>query len=89
MDFMAIDYCLSGTDKDAINEHLRQVEMPHAVCDACSTQTDLSFMRKLHDEPLRAAMCVPCFLRIHSDVEQDIIDRVVVVGERQGWYFNI
>jgi hypothetical protein len=89
MDLMAVDYCLSGNDKDAINEHLRQVEMQNAVCSACSTETDLSFMRKLHDEPLRAAMCVPCFLRNHSNVEQNMIDKVVKVGERQGWYFNI
>lgn len=89
MDYMAVDYCLSGDDKDAIYEHLRQVKMQHAVCSACSTETDLSFMRKLNDEPIRHAMCVPCFLRNHSDVEQDIIDKVVKVGERQGWYFNI
>jgi hypothetical protein len=39
------------------------------------------------DVPILHAMCVPCFLLNHSDVEQDIIDRVVKVGERQGWYF--
>jgi hypothetical protein len=89
MDLMAVNFCLSPDDKDAIAEHLRQVEMPHAVCSACSTETDLSFMRKLHDVPLLHAMCVPCFLRNHSDIEQDLIDRVVRVGEKQGWYFNI
>ena len=87
MDLMAVDFCLSGEDKDAINEHLRQVEMRHAVCSACSSETDLSFMRKLHDSPILHAMCVPCFLRNYSDTKQDIIDRVVLVGERQGWYF--
>lgn len=89
MDLMATDYCLSGTDKDAVVEQLRQLDMPHVFCSACSTETDLSFMRKLHDEPLRAAMCVPCFLLNHSDTDQDTIDRVVKVGEKQGWYFNM
>jgi len=89
MDYMAIDFCLSGNDKDAINEHLRQVMMPNAVCLACSTETDLSFMRKLPDEPILHVMCVPCFLRNHSDTDQDVIDRVVKVGEKQGWYFDI
>ena len=87
MDFMAFEYCLSSTDKDAILEHLKQVNMVHAVCSACASEVDLSFMRKRADDPVLHAMCVPCFLRNNSDTEQYTIDKLVKLAERLGWYF--
>jgi len=59
-------------------------ESPH--CSACGHAVDISFLRKHNDTPVHKAMCLPCFLVNFTNENQNDIDRMVEIGDSQGWY---
>jgi hypothetical protein len=79
-------YCLNYKQRVAIIEHLEKLNMSAPTCSACESKVDISWLRKLDDQPLHHAMCVPCFLHNHTDTDQDMIDKMVQVGEKAGFY---
>lgn len=88
MDVMMTEHMLSPETKNEIITELQKRGLPHARCSACGEYTDLSFMRKTQNEQVEHAMCLPCFLLNHTDTDQEIIDKVVEVGIKNGWYFE-
>ena len=79
---------LSLEDRMEIISKLGEMGRLHPYCSACSSSVDIGFMRKLPGEPLNQAMCLPCFLRNHTDTRQELIDKIVQVGEIKGWYYD-
>jgi len=79
---------LSVEDRFEIIGKLKDMDRMYPYCSACSSSTDIAFMRKLPDEDLNQAMCLPCFLQNHSDANQELIDRIVKIGNIKGWYYD-
>ena len=79
---------LSVEDRFEIISKLRSMERMYPYCSACSSSVDIAFMRKLTGEDLNQAMCLPCFLNNHTDFSQELIDRIVKIGEIKGWYYD-
>jgi hypothetical protein len=89
---------LTAADKKYIATQLVKRNMEHPCCSACDSPVDVNFMRL---EPLEKAeaegkhfqylnswaMCLPCYVHnYHSEVDQAIIDRQAVLGEKAGYY---
>lgn len=79
---------LSLEDRMEIISKLGELGRMHPYCSACSSSIDIGFMRKLPGEDLNQAMCLPCFLQNHTDYNQDLIDRIVQIGEIKEWYHD-
>ena len=79
---------LSLEDRMEIIAKLGELERMHPYCSACSSSVDIGFMRKLPGENLNQAMCLPCFLQNHTDSNQELIDRIVQIGEIKKWYHD-
>jgi len=88
MDIMMPEFALTPETKNEILDELQKRGLSHAFCSACSTSTDLSFMRKKPEHGVNSAMCLPCFLHNHTDANPEDIDRMVEIGENNGWYFD-
>jgi len=85
-DLFQSDFALSYADRSEIVENLKKLGGGTIYCSACGSGVDIVFMRRKHNEPLKHAMCLPCFLQNHTDTDQDDIDRIVKIGESRGWY---
>jgi hypothetical protein len=85
-DLFQIEFSLSYEHRVAINEELKKRNMQFPHCSACESAVDITWLRKTEEEMLRHAMCVPCFVRNHTDYDQRDIDLMVKLGEKNGWY---
>jgi len=85
-DLFQAAFVLPYADKMEIVEKLKSLGLGYCVCSACSSEVDLSFLRRKPEEPLTHAMCLPCFLQNHTTTSQEDIDRMVEMGESQKWY---
>lgn len=85
-DLFVLNCALSYDDRMEIVEKIRRLGTHRVYCSACESSVDISFLRKTEFEGLHQAMCIPCFLQNHGNTSQDDIDRVVKIGESQGWY---
>jgi len=83
-----MDNVLSIEDRFEIIGKLRELNHKYPYCSACSSSVDIAFMRKLPGDNLNQAMCLPCFLQNHTDTGQELIDKIVVIGEHKGWYYD-
>ena len=88
MDVFQMDYVLSLDDRMDIISHLKELDRIYPYCSLCSSGTDIAFLRKAHDAPLNKAMCLPCFLQNHTDTNQELIDKIVEIGQVKGWYYD-
>ena len=79
---------LSVEDRFEIIKKLASMDRMYPYCSACSSSVDIAFMRKLPGDALNQAMCLPCFLNNHTDTSQELIDKIVQVGEHKGWYYE-
>ena len=87
-DLFQMDFALSLNDRMEIIAGLKDRNMFHPHCSLCGSGTDIGFMRKPEDAPVEEAVCLPCFLQNHTDSSQDLIDKIVQVGEMRGWYHD-
>lgn len=87
MDYMVMEFALSPEVKDKIIAELKRRNLDHACCSACDSPTDLSFLRTPKGQHYSQSMCVPCFLNNYTDLEDVEIQKVVAIGEKNGWYF--
>jgi hypothetical protein len=85
-DLFQMRFCLTREDRTKIIAELQKCQLDHPCCSACDSKVEISWLRKLDDQPLHHAMCVPCFLRNNTDLDQDMIDRMVELGEKHGFY---
>ena len=85
-DLFVLNFALSYSDRMEIVEEIRKLGTHKVYCSLCGSPVDISFLRKTEREPLAQAMCIPCFLQNHTGTNQEDIDRVVKIGESQGWY---
>ena len=85
-DLFQMRFNLNYKERRQIIAKLAELGMDYPHCSACESKVDITWLRKLDDQPLHHAMCVPCFLRNHTDLDQDIIDRMVEIGESHGFY---
>lgn len=88
MDIFKMDFVLSLDDRMEIISHLRELNKAHPYCSLCSSSVDIGFMRKPHGADNKQAMCLPCFLQNHSDASQELIDKIVEIGNIKGWYHD-
>ena len=85
-DLFQLDFVISADLKMEIMENVHKLGIGHPYCSACSSGVDVVFMRKTPEESTNQCMCVPCFLRNHTDASDEDIDRMVALGESQGYY---
>lgn len=85
-DLFQMRFCLSRKDRFQIATHLHKHQLDYPCCSACESKVAISWLRKMDDQPLQHAMCLPCFLRNHTDLDQNMIDRMVELGEKHGFY---
>lgn len=89
MDCFKMDNALSLNDRVNIMVRLSEINQPYPCCSACESPVDIGFMRKPHDEaPVEEAMCLPCHLQNYTDYDQEVIDKIVKIGELKDWYHN-
>ena len=87
-DLFQMEYSLALDDRMEIITKLGELERMHPYCSACSSSVDIGFMRKPHGADNNQAMCLPCFLQNHSDADQELIDKIVIIGQDKGWYHD-
>jgi len=85
-DLFQLDFVLPAELKMEIMENVHKLGMVAPYCSACSSSVDVVFMRKTPEEHVNQCMCLPCFLLNHTDTDQDDIDRMVELGQSQGYY---
>ncbi len=82
------EFVLSYDDRMKIMEELKKLGSEVPCCSACASDVDIVFLRRKPEQPLEHAMCLPCFLQNHTDTSQEDIDRMVEIGQSQGWYID-
>lgn len=87
-DLFQMEFALNLEDRMEIIAKLGELGRMHPYCSACESSVDIGFMRKPHDAPLNHAMCIPCFLRNHTNEPQELIDKIVEIAEHKGWYHD-
>jgi hypothetical protein len=85
---MQADFVLSYEDRIEIVENLRKLGGGEVCCSACASDVDISFLRRKPEQILEHAMCLPCFLKNNTTTSQEDIDRMVEIGQSQGWYID-
>lgn len=79
---------LSMEERMIIIANLGDMDRLHPYCSACSSEVDISFMRKFPEQHVNESMCLPCFLHNHTNHEQSDIDRIVQIANEKGWYYD-
>ena len=85
-DFFQMHYALSWVDRIEVNKRLAELNLQFPCCSACDSQVDIAWLRKTADQPLHHSKCLPCFLNNHTDAAQEVIDRIVKLGQDTGAY---
>lgn len=87
-DLFQMEFVLNLDERMVIINRLKELDRVHPYCSLCSSGTDIGFMRKPHGAPVEEATCLPCFLQNHTNTEQELIDKIVDIGELKGWYYD-
>ncbi len=85
-DLLQGKFVLTPKEKITVMGELNILHNEHPYCSACGSAVDITFLRKHHDSPIHAAMCLPCFLNNYTDEAREDIDRMVEIADSQGWY---
>lgn len=87
-DLFQLDFTLSYDDRCKIIEEREKSGAKNVYCSACESPVEISFLRRNAGQYLKQAICLPCFLRDYTNVDQEDIDRLVLIAEKQGWYVS-